>query len=34
LNPERAVATTHDETDFLKKAMLNNSLWEKLLSFR
>jgi len=30
MNPERAV-TTMEETDFLKKAMLNGSLWEKLL---
>jgi two-component system probable response regulator PhcQ len=31
LHPERAIATT-DETDFLKKAMLNEDLWGKLLA--
>jgi two-component system probable response regulator PhcQ len=31
LHPERALAAA-DETDFLKKAMLNESLWEKLLA--
>jgi two-component system probable response regulator PhcQ len=31
LHPEQA-ATTVEETDFLKKAMLNENLWEKLLA--
>ena len=31
LQPERAVAAA-EETDFLKKAMLNGQLWEKLLA--
>jgi len=31
LHPERSAATL-EETDFLKKAMLNENLWEKLLS--
>lgn len=31
LNPERSAATV-DETDFLRKAMLNDKLWEKLLA--
>ena len=32
LNPERAAAATTEETDFLKKTMLNQNLWEKLLA--
>lgn len=31
LHPERA-ATSGEETDFLKKAMLNQNLWEKLMA--
>jgi hypothetical protein len=31
LHPERATATA-EETDFLKKVMLNENLWEKLLA--
>jgi len=31
LKPERAAVAT-DETDFLKKAMLNENLWEQLLA--
>jgi signal transduction histidine kinase len=32
LKPEAAMASTTEETDFLKKALLNDGLWDKLLA--
>lgn len=32
VNPHHAAATTQDETDFLQKVLLSESLWEKLIS--
>jgi C4-dicarboxylate-specific signal transduction histidine kinase len=30
--PERVVTTTGEETDFMRRALLNDNLWDKLLS--
>jgi hypothetical protein len=32
LQPERAAAAASEDTDFLRKAMLNENLWDKLLT--
>jgi two-component system, probable response regulator PhcQ len=32
VNPSHAAATSQDETEFLKKVLLSESLWEKLIS--
>jgi hypothetical protein len=32
LNPSQTTTTSQDETDFLKKVLLSDTLWEKLIA--
>jgi hypothetical protein len=32
LNPEKVPTPSQDDTDFIQKVLLNDSIWEKLIS--